>query len=222
MKVVRIQICLSILALLTASGCARGSPAAAAHTPIASQTPSSSGADEDRPAIDWTRPLPFGNTVATASDAKSAGLPFTTVLPSELGQPKLVDVQPPGPNVTARDTGLVAEFADSMGNPFGLWEFPAYMDSATWDAYKKQAVQMNGQPGVGGVAELVTLQGGKIDALLATWPDGSVTMKWIVGGVQFEIQGTTLDRGTALKVADAVAGATPSGTLIIDPAAAKT
>ena len=153
--------------------------------------------------MNWTGPF-GGGGIQLADEAALASLDptFPYYLPKTSDSTKIF--APPKPDGSPGRYAIYFVLDDPKYGSVWVGESAPDLDTdAERQAFYRQSVAENGQSGISGTAEIVTIRDG-ITALLGTSNAGVSTISWVDGGAESFVLGPTLTRSQALEVANSI------------------
>ncbi len=157
-------------------------------------------ADVPVESSDWGRPFNGGGVPLDDTAAFLALHPSFHIYPPNTPDPVKVFAAP-GPDGSAGNYAVFFVLDDSKDGTIWIGESaPDIRSEADRLVFYNEAVSENGQPGIRGTAEIVTIRGG-VRALLGTTQDGICTLQWVEKDTQIHLLGPTLTRDRVLEIA---------------------
>ncbi len=149
---------------------------------------------------DWGRPFNGGGVPLDDTAAFLALHPSFHVYAPNTPDPVKVFAAP-GPGGSAGNDAVFFVLDDSKDGTIWIGESaPDIRSEADRLALYHEAASENGQPGIHGTAEIVTIRGG-VPALLGTSQDGMCTLQWVEKDTQIHLLGPALIRDRVLEIA---------------------
>lgn len=180
-----------LASLLLTTGC---SPASLDRPADLGRRPGGSAQNWDNP-IDGVR--------MRSSQAAQEKVPFEIIEPRNLGAPLAIYVTPPQHSDPA---GRVIAYVYDPAE-YGrvvIKELVSEIPPEDWEAHVASMVARNGEPGLLGRFDAVTIRGGKT-ALVTTSEDGSESaLFWLEGPVQVVIRGPELTFNEVVSIAESL------------------